>query len=185
MSKNLKIINATKEFFEQEVGNNTWSAQKLSLSKNYPVSIILEAKIGGADGGSCYGTSASEFRVPDDEIKSELASSLNYKIKGFLESLGITSDTLQKKSDLMADNIYECEIGESSDGSDYYGNHSIYRAYEVNVVSFLKDLVPDDVYQVIQGVASTIKRERDFNYESLQLETKEQNIVNQLDLFDP
>ena len=183
MSKNQKSINIFKEFFEENMGADTYDIEQYGLKSNYPLSMMISAETGGSRGGDCYGGYTARYDKNDDDISRDIASDIQYKLRGLAHSFNLDEEKIKELSITAAENVRWSYVGSKSYGGDYYGNNTTYKMFAVDVLPILKEVMKSEDYAIIQGVASTIKSVKDSEYRSADLLKQEQDLVNKIGAF--
>lgn len=183
MSKNQKAINIFKEFFEERIGADSYDIKEYSLKSNYPLSMMISVETGGSSGGSCWGGHTAQYDKHDGDITYSIARDIQYKLRGLSHSFNLDEEKIKEISIKEAENLRWSDVGTKTDGGDYYGNYTKYKLFAVDALAILKQVMATKNYEILQGVASTIKLVKDREYKSADLLKQEQELVNKIGAF--
>ena len=183
MSKNQKSINIFKEFFQEKMGANTYDTSEYKLTENYPLSMMIHVESGGSTGGSCWGSHTAQYDKHDSDITNSIAGDIQYNLRGLAHSFNLDEEKIKILSFWWAERVLCNDVGSKSDGGDYYGNYTKYKMFAVDALSILKQVMIPKDYEILEGVASTIKLTKDREYKSADLLNKEQELVNKIGNF--
>lgn len=176
-----------QEFFNEQTGSKSYTASKYNLKESYADCVLVEASAGGSSGGDCYGGYTTRYDKNDSDIESDISDEITYKFRDLFHQLGLSDEQLRKAAEEKASNLVSSysHIADTDEGSgDYYGNYTSYRLFEVNVISFLEDLVDENTLHELQEFASDYVNDEDKKLHAQQLKLEENNLLLQLDNFD-
>lgn len=174
-----------QKFFDEHVGAKSYNAIKYDLQDSYANSILVEVTSGGSSGGDCYGGYTSRYDKDNYEMKSELSDDISYKLRFLCEHLGVNQDKLNKAVyETASDLVYNhSSITDTQEGGDYYGNHTNYCLYEVNILNFLENLVSANTFSELQNFASSYKEHADIELEAKKIKEHELTLLNLVENF--
>lgn len=128
----------------------------------------FSVSVSGARGGNCWGDYAQGFRKDSDEIIDDIKSESFYKIKEYLDFMGIdySDDDLSRKVFELAHEIKDSEYDTDSD-SEYYGNYTNYNKYFISIDDILN--LVDITEEKKQEILSISKEAQDnVNFEKIE-----------------
>lgn len=183
MSKNQKSINIFKEFFQEKMGADPYDIEKFNLKGNYPLLMMCQAETGGSSGGDCWGGRTSDYDKHESDIVDSIARDVQYKLRGLAHSFNLDEEKIKTLSIEEAKSVRWSYVGSKEEGGDYYGNHTEYKMFPVDALKILKEVMDKKDYEILEGVASTVKLVKDREYKSADLLKQEQELVNKIGAF--
>lgn len=149
-----------KEKFEYFLKDNNKNNSNFKRTKydnfeaHYPDCILLEATIGGASGGNCWGGNASRYNKEDYEIVSELKNELKSRLMGILDEikdLGIhnNEEMYSSYTEKVLEKQYNSEVFSYS-YSEYYGNYTEYGVFAINIPELLSPILNEEQKEIFE-----------------------------------
>lgn len=186
MSQNQKLINIFNEFLNTYAGRNSYITSNFKLNESFADCVLAQCSSGGSSGGSCWGGLSSPYENSDNTRATSLASNIAYNFSSLKFELNIDNKKLQECSLKYAKKLISGHsyISEASDGGDYYGNYTKYLLYKVKLLEFIKPLIDQNQFEVLQGLISNHKKQSEIAFQNNELLTKEAEILQQLRDFD-
>lgn len=175
------FLNKVKEF--AEYNNHSYDIEKYSLKESYAESFLIEANIGGASGGDCWGGRSHDYEKDSDDIVSDISSSLSYKIMRFFSDyvMVIPEDTVKDHLNNLSRYDY---IGKNSDGGDYYGNYSEYGIYEIPMYPLMKKMLDDEHFQIFKNYFSNEKNKINSVFQKAKKEKEIKELALKIESFE-
>lgn len=164
--KNQALVNQ----FEKELADIQISigyiTKEHELKKNFTGSVLVKCSPGGASGGNCYGGRSSDYYNSDSQQESELKSEISYQLRELCQLLNIDKKSFEDACQESASNLIGgySYLDERSDSSDYYGNYTSYRVYQVDILKFFKPLINETnqrEFEVLQGYIANYSQQQD------------------------
>lgn len=149
-----KFLNKVKEFSQRL--DHKYDIEKFKLNESYSDSLLITANIAGSSGGDCYGGRTSEYDIGDDEIISDLSSSISYILMEYFSEYIMVECLIVTKEHLSNLSHYDY-IAHDTDYSDYYGNHSEEGLYQFPIFPLVKLMLDDEHFQILKSYLSNQK----------------------------
>lgn len=149
-----KFLNKVKDFSQRL--DHKYDIEKFKLNESYSDSLLITTKISGSSGGDCYGGHTSDYDVGDNEIISDLSSSISYILMEYFSEYIMVECLIVTQEYLSNLNHYDY-IAHDTDYSDYYGNHSKEGLYQFPIFPLVKLMLDEEHFQIFKSYLSNQK----------------------------
>lgn len=176
-----KFLNKVKEFAEYL--DHSYEADKFKLKESFSQSLLVKARIGGSQGGDCWGGRTSDYEKDSSEIRKELTSSLSYTLMNFFSDyimVEVEPTILDHLSHLSR---YDY-VASVTDDYDYYGNHTEEGLYEVPVFPLMKIMLDDEHFQILKSYLSNEKKKLDTKFVDKKTEQRINELNTKIENFE-
>lgn len=176
-----KFLNKVKDFAEYL--DHSYEIEKFKLKESFSESLLVKAYIGGSRGGDCWGGRTSEYDKDNEEIRSDLTSSLSYTLMNFFSDYIMVEvkETIEEHVSCISRYDY---ISSMSDDYDFYGNHSVEALYEIALYPLMKKMLDDEHFQILKSYISNEKKKLEKTFVDKKTEKRINELNTKIESFE-